>query len=266
MPIIDAHNHVWENSSDWPARLIAVCDENHVDMVVLAGLPAEFGFSSNKLVYSAMKKFPDRIIGFAWIDLGKDPPDSVDNFRDAGFRGLKFHIPRVPYDHQRVFSIYERAEQLDMPCLFHTGIVMSLKMQPKDYIVSNENMRPIRLDTIGRSFPKLRIIGAHFGNPWADEASMVCRVNPNIFFDLSGSTLKWRSLEEMARLLWWRADYWGGVNKMGAWEKIVFGSDYGLKIEGTLNDYKRLLEYCRVSPKEQRLVFGETMQKLLKLQ
>lgn len=51
-------------------------------------------------------------------------------------------------------------------------------------------MRPIYLDTIARAFPDLKIIGAHLGNPWYQEAAEVARWNPNVFFDLTGSTLK----------------------------------------------------------------------------
>lgn len=261
--IIDGHNHVWDNSPKWPDLLVRECDTLLIDKVVLTGLPKVFGFSSNDLVLAAVQQHPDRLIGFAFIDLGKDTFEDVDRYKEQGFRGLKFHIPRIAYGDERAFPIYERAQEFGMPCLYHTGIVMRLKASPEDYFIDTDKMRPIHLDTISRAFPKLSLIGAHFGNPWADEASMVCRINPNVYFDLSGSTLKWRSHQQVAELLWWRSDYWGGNKNLGAWQKIIFGSDYGLGIKRALDDYQAVLDYCGVSPEEQALVYGETIARIL---
>ena len=58
------------------------------------------------------------------------------------------------------------------------------------YFVDSNYMRPIYLDTMARLFPAWKIHGAHLGNPWYEEASMSCRWNPNLYFDLTGSTLK----------------------------------------------------------------------------
>ena len=69
--------------------------------------------------------------------------------------------------------------------MFHTGIV-DYTNYDKFYGVSSANMRPIYLDPIGRSFPSLKIIGAHLGSPWIFEARDVARFIPNVYFDLSG--------------------------------------------------------------------------------
>jgi predicted TIM-barrel fold metal-dependent hydrolase len=42
-------------------------------------------------------------------------------------------------------------------------------------------MRPSFLHTIARSFPRLRIQGAHLGNPWYDEAAEVARWEKHVF-------------------------------------------------------------------------------------
>ena len=95
-------------------------------------------------------------------------------------------------------------------------------------------MRPIYLDTISRQFPGLTIIGAHLGNPWYEEATMAARWNPNLYFDVTGSTLpkliKLGRLDRLNEILWWSAEE--GEAKPhtlkdgpGAWEHIVFGTD-----------------------------------------
>jgi hypothetical protein len=50
-------------------------------------------------------------------------------------------------------------------------------------------MRTFHLEEIARRFPKLTVIGAHWGNPEYEWAAEVARWNPNVLFDLSGSTL-----------------------------------------------------------------------------
>jgi hypothetical protein len=45
------------------------------------------------------------------------------------------------------------------------------------------------LDTLAREFPDLTLVGAHLGNPWYDEAAEAARWNPNLYFDMTGSTL-----------------------------------------------------------------------------
>jgi hypothetical protein len=51
-----------------------------------------------------------------------------------------------------------------------------------------DRMRVTTLDNIARRFPKLTI-GAHLGNPDYAWAAEIGRWNPNLYFDLSGSTL-----------------------------------------------------------------------------
>ena len=50
-------------------------------------------------------------------------------------------------------------------------------------------MKRIYLDHIARLFPRLNIIGAHFGNPWWEEAWTMLKSNDNIYADLSGGTV-----------------------------------------------------------------------------
>src|SRR5256884_9714025 len=50
-------------------------------------------------------------------------------------------------------------------------------------------MRPIHLEEIARRFPKITVLGAHCGNPEYEWAAEVARWNPNVYFDLSGSSL-----------------------------------------------------------------------------
>lgn len=123
------------------------------------------------------------------MKLGRDNAQAVNYYYEQGFKGLKAINPLVAYDDPSCYCIYARAEDFSMPILFHTGIVVRKKNE-RSQNVSSARMRPIYLDTIARAFPDLKIIGAHLGNPWYQEAAEVARWNPNVFFDLTGSTLK----------------------------------------------------------------------------
>ncbi len=186
---IDAHVHC-DPEDGFVDRLL---EEEHrlgFDKVCLNGALWTPGpEDSNEYVEKAMKKYPEEIIGFAYLPLGVKSAEAVREFHDRGFKGLKMIRPPRPYDDKLFYRVYEAAEELGMVCLFHLGIVVRTQWD-KHFDVNNERHRPVYLDTIARAFPKLRIVGAHFGNPWYEEAAMICRWNPNLYFDLSGSSLK----------------------------------------------------------------------------
>ena len=106
--------------------------------------------------------------------------------------------------------------------------------------------RVMLLDKIARRYPRTTIIGAHLGNPdyaWAGE---IARWNPNLFFDVSGSTLikKQEDLTFFKSIFWWTsvASPHTPKSKTSAFEKLVFGSDV---FDGDLEEFDRSLERCK---------------------
>ncbi|MBM4431826.1 MAG: hypothetical protein FJ026_15990 [Chloroflexi bacterium] len=266
--IIDCHHHLGPEPH-YADRLAETCARMGISKVCLMAVPPYYGPAmGNDAVAAACRRYPDLLVGFAYVDLGQEDPTKVDWAREQGFRGLKLINPRLPYDDDALMPIYARAAELDMVCLFHLGIVARDDSQRPGYVIRNHYMRPIHLDTIARVFPGLTIIGAHFGNPWHEEASMACRWNPNLYFDLTGSTLKMRSPEELGRLLWWRPEsrYRDPLGRH-AWQKILFGSDVPHhEIEDVLTDYRHCMDALELSPEIRRQVEGGTAARLLGLQ
>lgn len=122
--------------------------------------------------------FPGFIIPFAFFHLGVDsaaPADKIEKFFQQGFKGIKFIFPSAPYSDRSFWPVYEAIQKLRLPALFHTAI------QP--------DTKPELLDAVARSFPEMKIIGSHFGNPWYAEAACVSLWNPNVHFDLSTNQL-----------------------------------------------------------------------------
>jgi predicted TIM-barrel fold metal-dependent hydrolase len=219
-----------------------------------------------------MKGHPKRLVGLGQVDL--DAPDvlaAIDRFHNAGFRGLgELTKPHYAYDDRRYWPVYERAEKYRMIILFHTGIVNRTHPEIASDS-SSDRMRVSTLDLIARRFPQLTIIGAHLGNPDYAWAAEIARWNPNVYFDVSGSTLikKQEDYAFFKSVFWWTSVASAHTPKSNAtaFEKLIFGSDV---FEGDLGEldreldrYHRMLDACGVSPEAQAQIFGGTLARIL---
>jgi uncharacterized protein len=226
-------------------------------------------------VKTAIARHPNRLMGLG--DLSLDDPlalELVDRFHAAGFRGLgELTEPLKNFDDRSYWPIYERAEKYGMILLFHTGIVSRDTPEvPAD--VGVDRIRSITLDTIARRFPKLTIIGAHLGNPDYAWSAEISRWNPNLYFDLSGSSL----IKKQDDPTFWKTIFWwSGIvsphtpaNAPNAFERLVFGSDvFGGELEEfdrALERYHKMLDACGVPKASQDMIFAGTMWKILNAQ
>lgn len=263
--LIDCHVH--HNGTEAFLNQLVTKLESVQGMAMLITAPRDLD-----QVTRFMKDHPQRLIGLGEIQL--DAPgvlQTIDRFHDAGFRGLgEITKPRYSYDDRRYWEIYDRAERYGMIILFHTGIVNRPDpQQPTD--VSSDRMRVSTLDLIARRFPKLTIIGAHLGNPdyaWAGE---IGRWDPNLYFDVSGSTLikKQEDYQFFKSIFWWTNVSSPHTPKSSstAFEKLVFGSDV---FEGDLDEFDReleryhhMLDACGVPAQAQQNIFSGTLWRIL---
>lgn len=250
---IDAHVH-YDNVKQLK-KLLKAEDRIGTDKVVLFSTEGNCG-ADNEGVMKAHKAHPDRIIPFARLVPDMHTPADVRRFHEAGFVGFKAIIVRKNYDDPSYFPLYAAAADCGMPILFHLGII---GRSSDSFDVSSDRMKPIHCDTIARAFPKLRIIGAHLGNPWYEEAAMAARWNRNLWFDLSGSTLKAKTPQFIRSLLWWDKPghpYKGHGGKL-PWDKIVFGTDVGSNwIDDVYNDYVNLCNVLDIKAADRRKILG----------
>ena len=239
----DVHHH-WVNESGYIDRLLRTMDGLGVDRAGLIALgdllPELFVLheqcepcADNVALGKLVQQYPDRFWGWGFIRLGEHKNSDVDYLVDLGMAGLKFHVPRKPYDDHDYFPVYERAQSLGLPCLFHTGIFTPPRPMPGQGFRS-ENCRPIYLESIAQEFPQLKMICAHLGVNWNEEAAAVCRICDNVYADLSGRVDGWRSSKPID---WFRQIlYWPTAHK-----KILFGSDvHADEMETTLTDHRRI--------------------------
>lgn len=193
-PIINIHTHLHLND-DLPAR-VANWRKWNLRKVVCLSVHDRWraeGYCVNKDFPAIMKSYPDIIVGFAGVNLvaGElDRPDALDRFKAQGYAGLKFEDNSYPYNHDLYWPLYERAERLSLPILFHTGCLAPLILPECNYDardkIDSENMRPYLLDRVARAFPKLIIIGSHLGYPHFHEALNLMTTHPNVYYDFSG--------------------------------------------------------------------------------
>src|SRR5438445_3200062 len=264
--IVDMHVHFDEQNPNFVDDLVKVTEPLNVTACVLTP------YRSRMVVAEAAKRHPARIVPFGYVDM--DAPDAArqaEEFHALGYRGLgELEFVKKPYTDPSYLPVYELANRYSWVILFHTGIVLRQKFEePED--VASYRMRAFHLEEIARRFPKITVLGAHCGNPEYEWAAEVARWNPNVYFDLSGSTLTkmHARLGEFRNIFWWSSTGWGTKapeGDPGAFVKLVFGSDTPLdEIERVLGQYRALFQACDVPARTQSLILGGTLAKILGL-
>lgn len=149
--------------------------------------------------------------GGCMTGLGTIHPESADIQSDIdelialGLKGVKMHpdFQRFHADDPKAMKIYALCEERDLPILVHTG----------DYRYDFSN--PERIARVLKAFPKLKMIGAHFGG-WSvwDHAAEMLPEYPNFIVDTC-SSLHWLKPERTHQLI----DLYGD-------HRVLFATDY----------------------------------------
>ena len=225
------------------------------------------------LMKNAAATYPDVFILYGRVDLDNvNAVREIETFKKNGFAGMKFHSPQKDYDDPSYFQVYRLCEEYRLHMLFHTGISNHTILDQPQW-GSSSRMRPMFLDTICRQFPRATIQGAHFGNPWYEEAAEAARWNPTLYFDITGSSLikfiKTGRLERMKEILWWASDE--GISNPhtlkggpGAWEHIVFGTDEEPSgLAANIDRFQKMLDANQVPREVRDKMWGLTMARIL---
>jgi predicted TIM-barrel fold metal-dependent hydrolase len=165
---------------------LAEMDEAGVQQAVLLPLDCTTAHGcrvvSNEQVAELAGANP-RFIGFASVDPSTpEAPRQLERaVRTLGLRGLKldpalqrFH----PDDRRLAWPLYQACCELGVPLLIHAGLSWSLAGQAR-------YARPLELEEACQEFPALRIVVAHFGWPWVEEALMLALKYRNVHLDTS---------------------------------------------------------------------------------
>jgi len=160
-----------------------------------------------------VRAYPDKLIGFMSVHpYAPDVLDEIERCRtDLGLRGIKLGANYQNYDplDDRALKIYRRAEELELPILFHTG-TSPVRMAPIRY------SHPLVMDQVAMRYPDLKMILAHMGHPWQADTCVVIRKHPNVYADISALFYRPFSFYEALR----KATEWNVL------PKLLFGTDY----------------------------------------
>jgi predicted TIM-barrel fold metal-dependent hydrolase len=163
-------------------RLIGTVD--HSNLLGLEG--PKHPDRCNDTIAAVVRTDPDRVIGFASVNPAYQGVDAaVDELERAitelGLSGLKLY-PMYQHwaanDPELAFPLYAAAQELGIPVMIHQS--GSTRIDAK-----LELGRPAMLDDVGREFRDLRVIIAHCGLPWVDEALFLLTKHPNFTTELS---------------------------------------------------------------------------------
>jgi predicted TIM-barrel fold metal-dependent hydrolase len=248
--IVDCHTHVGarEHFSDefvgdmvraWgpeanPARSL---DEHWetvaaVDRaIVLAFAAPKIGFDvPNDYVADYVSQHPEKLIGFASVDAA-DPAavPALERAVQSGLRGLKLAPTYQGFDPlgPGALAVCEAAEGLGLPILWHQGttFVRTARLQWA---------QPLQIDEVALRFPGLRIVIAHMGHPWIDDALVVVRKHPNVFADISALHPRpWQLYTALVSAV-----------EYGVADKLLFGSDWPfVSLEDTFSGLRAVNQF-----------------------
>ncbi|MQY60064.1 MAG: amidohydrolase family protein [Clostridia bacterium] len=175
--IINFHEH----ASDRVERYMKV---NKIDKSVLLPVGKERLQETRKM----RKESPEKYESFYWIDIdqkvSKNLQDLEISFRQFGEKGIKFQplLQHLFPNDRRLYPIYEKCLELEIPVLFHSGIVAFREELGIPHL--SQYGDPIfGIDGVAHDFPDLKIVVAHMGGNFFYKALVVAEKHENIYMD-----------------------------------------------------------------------------------
>ena len=248
--IIDCHVNIWENKDTTkeykkqftrikPGKYLPPTPSiettykamKQVDKAIV--FPLSYGDSvgiesNDNLVAKAIKKHPEKFIGFTYLDPRKKDYMKIlkHGIHVLNLKGIKYGpiYNRVPLDDSRLEKVYQYCIKNNLPITLHMGTTFA----------SNTLLdlgRPLHVDAIAQKFPYLKIILAHMGHPWCDECIAVIRKNENVYGEISAIHYrKWQFFNTLISI----QDY-------KVVDKIFFGTDFPFTtVEESIRDIKNI--------------------------
>lgn len=201
----------------------------------------------NEEVAEAMRRYPDRIIGYITIPSSRFREEAMEEIeiraKRDGFRGLKMlsryiQIPqpgiRFSVNEPWTYPILEKAADLNLLVLLHCT--------------------PEECEGLAEAVSDARLLMAHMGGTqmaygnW-NRAIMVAEKYDNIYLDTTSSCIDMGMIET-------------AVERIGA-ERVIYGSDIPL-----LNPYVQLekVRSAEISEKDKDLILGGNIARILDLE
>jgi len=205
-----------------PERFKASLELAGIEQFALITLP-RFGNTNqpHQFIADVVKSFPGQAIGIASVN----PLESgaAQEFDEAvskyNMKGLKISPTYQAMDprSKECFEVYEVALSHDIPIWFHCG---------GGYTGSLEFADPSLLDKVALTYPDLKIVVCHYGQPYMEQTAILMRKNGNVFADISARTHRPWQLYNGIMI----------ADEYKVSERILFGTDYPVREHKTAID------------------------------
>lgn len=196
--------------------------------------------SVNQFIAREVAQFPDRLYGFGTLHPDSTSEDLAE-LRSLGLHGVKLHpdIQKFELDDPRIFALCEQIEG-DLTLLLHTG--------DNRYDFSNPN----RLIPLLKAFPKLKVIGAHFGGHtmWQEAARQLAGKYENLWVDCSSSFFALNKSQARDLIYAYGTD------------RVLFGTDYPM---WSPKDELEVFRSLELPPEAEQAILWDNAAKLFHL-
>lgn len=251
---LDAHNHVFglgmRPNDNWAEvdDLIEAADALGIERLfcsrpVTGGVMAnaELVRESNDAVLKAMRRHPQRIAGYCFVQPGNGAAalQEMDRCFDAGMIGVKLYN-QFKYSDPVVFPVAEKCIAHRVPLLGHSAYLTD----PKSLALQPKTSHALDFCALARRYPELMLVLGHVNGggdwEWAIKGLRECR---NVWVDTSGSVLEAPTIELLVRHL--------GV------DRIIFATD--ATMEGCVG---KILS-AELTPAQREAIFWRNFQGVL---
>jgi predicted TIM-barrel fold metal-dependent hydrolase len=242
--IFDMHAHLMFDAvpagEDPADHLVRAMDQSGVKQSLVSSL-AYGGFrmeANNELMYRAMQKYPDRLLGYVYVWPGD--PDAVraevEKRLAQGFTGLKMLVLMgFDYVYPGYGPAFELADERRLPVLLHCyGGQAGLDDVP----------------VLAERYPDVNWVLAHAGAQQVEHHIRIAREVPNSYMELCGSMATYRAVETLFEALPVERIVWGAddlpLNMSHALGKVL-GADIPEedKVKIMSSNARRLLAQIR---------------------
>ncbi len=186
----------------------------------------------NDEVLQAMDDFPGRIYGYATVSPNYPEREIIAELERCiagGMIGVKLHpdLHGCNVDDDKYRPAWEFANEHRLPLLSHTGL---------------GGRNPVKtFEKLADTYPNVSILLGHsgFGSEGADQTIEAVKNHPNVYAEITGSTVVYGTLERM-------------VHEAGA-DRVLFGTDIPF-----LDPRPQVgrVAYAKLTDDEKRQVFG----------
>lgn len=186
----------------------------------------------NDEVLQAMADFPRRVYGYATVSPNCPTTETLaelDRCIAAGMIGVKVHpdLHGCSVDDDKYRPVWEFTNDHRLPLLSHT---------------STGGRNPVKtFEKLAGMYPNVSILLGHsgFGSEGADQTIQVVKNCPNVYAEITGSTVIYGTLERMVR-------------EVGA-DRVLFGTDIPF-----LDPRAQVgrVAFAKITDEEKRKVFG----------